>query len=299
MKNNKMNLFQNEIEQEAITRICKFAKIAETLGFEIALGFSGGKDSQVVYDLLKRSGVKFKAYYNVCFESPTTKKFIKQYYPDVIWRKDHKFGFVENIIKNHDGLLPTVQIAYCCEDYKHNLKYVDKCSVVGVRKSESKARSTRTSLSVKNKTELKKNKKLIDSYFVENCQSLGTKSVIQLLPIVDWSDEDVWNYIYKHNLPINPEYEHAKRVGCMVCCKTNFTRNYFYLMKYPKLVDAFILAHSSNPKNDWKITRDNLDLTNDKVLYICRWLNRSFMPFSKKQQQLYEQFRKRYDETHK
>lgn len=37
------NLFQNEIEQEAITRICKFANIAETLGFEIALGFSGGK----------------------------------------------------------------------------------------------------------------------------------------------------------------------------------------------------------------------------------------------------------------
>ena len=146
------NLFQNEIEQEAITRIRKFANIAETLGFEIALGFSGGKDSQVVYDLLKRSGVKFKAYYNVCFESPTTKKFIMEHYHDVIWRKDHKFGFIENIIKNHAGLLPTVQFAYCCEDYKHNPKYADKCSIVGVRKAESKARSTRTSLSVKNKT---------------------------------------------------------------------------------------------------------------------------------------------------
>lgn len=37
-----MNLFQNEIEQQAINRIQKFAKIAEVMGFEICLGFSGG-----------------------------------------------------------------------------------------------------------------------------------------------------------------------------------------------------------------------------------------------------------------
>ena len=119
------------------------------------------------------------------------------------------------------------------------------------------------------------------------------------MPIVDWSDEDVWNYIKYHNLPINPEYEHAKRVGCMVCCKANFTRNYYYLMKYPKFVDAFIDAKKVSPNCDWVITGDNKDYSDDKVLYICRWLNRSFMPFSKKQQQLYEQFRKRYDEKHK
>ncbi|MFA6817097.1 MAG: hypothetical protein WCS73_12460 [Lentisphaeria bacterium] len=135
-----MNIFQSEIEQQAMTRIKKFAKIAETLGFDIALGFSGGKDSQVCYDLCLRSGIDFKAYFNHAFESSTTLKFIREKYPAVIQRRDYKFGFIENIIKMHGGLLPTAQIAYCCRNYKHNPNYVDKCSIVGVRKAESAKR---------------------------------------------------------------------------------------------------------------------------------------------------------------
>lgn len=37
-----MDLFQEEMEQKAIERIQKFAKIAKTMGFEVRLGFSGG-----------------------------------------------------------------------------------------------------------------------------------------------------------------------------------------------------------------------------------------------------------------
>lgn len=46
-----MGLFAEERENESIIRIQKFAKIANQLGLEVKLGFSGGKDSQVVYDL--------------------------------------------------------------------------------------------------------------------------------------------------------------------------------------------------------------------------------------------------------
>ncbi len=75
-----MNLFADQLEQTAIERIQKFAKIAGKMGFEVCLGFSGGKDSQVCYDLCKRSGIVFKAYYNVAFESNTTKRFISEHY---------------------------------------------------------------------------------------------------------------------------------------------------------------------------------------------------------------------------
>lgn len=81
------NLFADEIEQTAILRIQKFAKIAETLGFEVRLGFSGGKDSQVVYDLCLRSRIKFRAFFNHALESSTTLKFIREKYPNVIWRR--------------------------------------------------------------------------------------------------------------------------------------------------------------------------------------------------------------------
>lgn len=295
-----MNLFTEEIEQQAIERIQKFAKIAKAMGFEVCLGFSGGKDSQVCYDLCKRSGIDFKAYYNVAFESSVTKRFIREHYTDVIWRKDYKFGFIENICRNHGGLLPTVQIAYCCDNYKHNRNYVDKCSIVGVRKAESAKRKNRTAFEAKNKTVIKRNKAMIDDYFEEHCQSVGAASVIQLKPIIDWTDKDVWDYIHKHNLPINPEYQHSKRVGCIVCPKANFTTNYIGLIRYPKLIDAFILAREKAERNDtpidWFITGENKDYSSDKPYYICRWLNHSFMPFTPKQEELYRQVREKYNE---
>lgn len=241
-QNSEKNLFLDEFENEAIDRIRRFAKIAEAMDFDICVGFLGGKDSQVVYDLCLRAGVPFKTYFNHSFESCTTLRFIREHYPDVIWRRDHKFGFIENIGKNQNGLLPTVEMAYCCANYKHNPKYVDKCSITGVRKAESAKRRNRTAFEMKNKTLLKKHKQMVSDYFEEHCQSAGTASVIQLKPIIDWTDKDVWDYIHKYNLPINPEYKTKGRVGCIVCPKANLTHNADALIRYPKLIDAFIRA---------------------------------------------------------
>lgn len=292
-----MHLFSEEIEKQAIERILKFQKIAKAMDFDICVGFSGGKDSQVVYDLCIRAGIKFKAYFNHSFESGETRKFIRDNYPDIIKRRDHKFGFIENIWKNHRGLLPTVQIAYCCEDYKHNPKYIDECSIVGVRKDESDKRKNRKTFEVKNKTVLKKNKTVFNEYFEENCQSIGAASIIQLKPIIDWSDKEVWDYIRKYKLPINPEYtKGCKRIGCIVCPKANFTSNYRGLLEYPKLINAFIRARlKGSLEINWIITSDNKDYCDDKCYYICRWLNHSFMQFTKKQYELYIEVKNAYD----
>lgn len=153
-----MTLFDEQFEQEAIERIRKFARIAEKMGFDVCVGFSGGKDSQVVLDLCKQSKIKFTAKFNHCFESTTTMNFIRQYYPDVVWRREVKQGFFENIRINHKGYLPTVEAAFCCVDYKHNPKYVDDASIVGVRRQESAKRAGRKVLETKNKTSLKKTK---------------------------------------------------------------------------------------------------------------------------------------------
>lgn len=287
--------FLSDKEDLAIERIRKFSKIASSLGFDICLGFSGGKDSQVVYDLCKRSGVPFRSYFNHSFESGVTRRFIRDHYPDVIRRRDYNFGFIENIWKNHGSLLPTVQFAYCCTDYKHNPKYVDSCAITGVRRSESRSRMKRTAFEAKNKTTLKKNKRLIDDYFEEHCQSTGSANIIQLKPIIDWSDSDVWNYIYSHDLPINTEYGKFNRVGCIVCPKANFNSNGIVLLDYPKLIDAFIRAREKNPNIDWVITSDGVDYSHDKPYYICRWLNHSFMPFTKRNAELYEKVRAKYD----
>lgn len=291
------NIFLSEMEQEAITRITKFAKLSKSMNMEIAVGFSGGKDSLVVYDLCKRAGIDCKFYFNHSLEAPETLQYIKTQFPDVIWRRT-AIGFFEHLQKNINGLLPTPTTAWCCELYKHNPKFIDDSVILGVRSSESAKRKQRKVFEAKNKTFLKKNKVLIDKYFSIGCQGSTSNHKISLMPIIDWNDIEVWEYIIKYNLPINPLYEQGhNRVGCMICPKANFTRNFEILMKYPKLVNCAIGARErSNGNIDWRITGDNKDYSYDKVYYICRWLNHGFMPFSKKQEKLYKQFREVYNQ---
>lgn len=285
-----MNLFW----QEAIERITKFAKIADKMGFEIALGFSGGKDSQVCYDLCKLAEIHFKAYYNEAFESNITKSFIREYYPDVIWRRN-VVGFFENIRVNHSGYLPTVESAYCCSDYKHNAKFIDDCVITGVRRAESAKRRIRQTFEFKNKTTAKRNKEIVGEYFSDNCIGTGSASVITLKPIIDWTDDDIWDYIRFRNLPINPEYKDFNRVGCMICPKANFNSNATMLLRYPKLIDCVISSRDrSEHPHDWIITSENKDYSDNKVEYICRWLNHSFRPFTKKQQKMFEKVKEKY-----
>ena len=86
----------------------------------------------------------------------------------------------------------------------------------------------------------------------------------------------------------------------MVCPKANFTNNARGLLEHPKLIDAFIKARQKGRLEiDWIITSDNKDYSDDKCQYICRWLNRSFMPFTKKQEKLYEKVKEKYNNLHK
>lgn len=297
MKKMQKTLFDDFFEEEAMTRIKKFSKICEKLNVLPVVGFSGGKDSQVVYDLCKRAQVPFKTVFNHCFESNTTLKFIRENYPEVEWRREVKEGFFENIRKNHHGYLPTVEAAYCCADYKHNPKFVDFASIVGIRKEESPTRAQRKTLETKTKRFLKKNKETFLQYFSESCIASGAPSEIQLKPILDWTSEDVWNYIKKYNLPINPEYSGSTRVGCLICPKANLTANFKALIKFPKLIDAVIRARekSNNENIDWKISNLDADFSEKKIEYVCRWLNHSFRPLTEKQENLMEKIIDNYN----
>lgn len=288
------SLFADQFENESIERIQKFARLAGKMGFVPVLGFSGGKDSIVCYDLCKRAGIEFRAVFNHCFESAETLKFIRDYYPDVEWRREVKQGFFENIRSNHNSMLPTVEVAYCCEDYKHNKKYVDSAAIVGVRRAESAKRRERNVLMTKNKTELKRNKDKISQYFADQCIASGAPSEIMLNPIVDWSDSDVWGYIHRHDLPINQAYKNARRVGCIICPKANFSSNYNSLMRWPKLIDCVIKAKDARSDGDWIITADGKDYASNKAYYVCRWLNHSFRPFTDKQEQLCKEIIEKY-----
>ena len=72
--------------QNAITLLKMFeAKAIEMHPEGYYLCFSGGKDSQVIYELAKQAKVKFQAYYNVTtVDPPELVYFIRKMYPAVI-----------------------------------------------------------------------------------------------------------------------------------------------------------------------------------------------------------------------
>ena len=66
-------------------------------------------------------------------------------------------------------------------------------------------------------------------------------------------------------------------------------------MEHPSLIDAFIRAREKGSLDiDWIITSDNKDYSDDKCYYICRWLNHSFLPFTKRQEKWYGLIKQSY-----
>ena len=278
MKPIQKSLFTTENEQQAITNIQKFAKLAEKMGLIVEVGFSGGKDSIVTLDLVKRSGIDFVAIFNYAFESPEVLHFIKCRYPQVIIQRKEKSYY--QLIREKK-FLPTQQIRFCCDYFKENSK---NATIVGVRRSESQARKTRKTFKA-SKSFLRKNKDF--SEFSIECTEIY-KGEIQLKPIVYWNDYQIWEYIKIHELPYPKIYsEGQKRCGCMMCPLATLNTNLFYFKKYPNLIKfskhlpAFL---------DLKISKTGKKYTSEQFLFI--WLNRFKEP-SEKQKKIINQIYKR------
>jgi phosphoadenosine phosphosulfate reductase len=157
------------------------------------LAFSGGKDSIVVKDLMIRSCVKFDAHQNITtVDAPELLRYVRKYHPDVILERP-KTSMFKLIVKKM--MPPTRLVRYCCAELKE--KGGDgRVVVTGVRWAESNKRKLRQ--------------------LYEVCKKSSTKHYLH--PIIDWSDEEVWEYIRSNKLPYCSIYDEGfKRIGCIGC----------------------------------------------------------------------------------
>ena len=207
-------------------------KVGEAYG-NLYLGFSGGKDSIVTYDLARRAGISFTAQYgNTTLDPPGVIKFIRDHYPDV-----QIIHPVESFCKlvERKGL-PTRQTRWCCEHLKEYIG-IGKNTIQGVRAAESKNRTGRDYIQCDNRKVM--------------------KGAQHIYPIYDWSDEEIWEYIREYNLPVPDAYEKGcVRIGCVGCVLTSIPKRKFEFRLFPRYYDmikrAIDKGMSNNPQ--WKLT---------------------------------------------
>ncbi|MEG1334581.1 MAG: phosphoadenosine phosphosulfate reductase family protein [Bacteroides sp.] len=198
----------------------------------MCLGFSGGKDSVVILDLAERSGIKHNASYaNTTVDPPGTISFIKKNYPQVqiLQPKQSFFQLIET-----KGL-PGRMRRFCCEKLKEQYG-IGQRTIEGMRAEESQARAF---------------------YEPEQCDTRRwMKGAKHILPILNWSESDVWNYIRKKGLPYSKYYDapyNLSRHGCIGCplagCKQMQTEFKMFPGYARRMIVAIERCMNNKPNN--------------------------------------------------
>lgn len=197
------------------------------------IGFSGGKDSQVVLELCKMAGVKFRAVYSPTTNDPADNvRFIKQHYPSVIFDKPKK-SFLQLV---REKGLPTRKFRFCCAILKEGAG-VGNVVITGIRRQESRKRSQYPEFE-----RFGKQGKTLEEMTERNFECVNGKDKFMLRPILEWTENDVWQFITIYNLPINPCYSSNKRVGCVMCPFAPKRQLIKVKESYPKLYKALLHA---------------------------------------------------------
>lgn len=178
--------------------------------------FSGGKDSQCLYYLVKLAGVKHKTYMNLTsVDPPEVIRFVKQHYPDVKLIKP-RMSIFEMAKRKH--ILPTMRFRWCCAEFKE-MSGVGKVTLIGIRKQESARRAKREEISTNIKG--KRAGETFDQWSEHEEQMVtcvGGKDKILVSPIIYWTERDVWEFLNMNGIPHCELYDQGyTRIGC-ICC---------------------------------------------------------------------------------
>ena len=238
----QLNIYGMTKLEVSIERI----KQIEPRGGSWYLAFSGGKDSCVIKALCDMAGVKYDAHYRVTsVDPPELVRFIKEKHSDVAFDfprdKDGKVITMWNLIPKK-WMPPTRMARYCCRYLKED-GGEGRDKITGVRWAESTRRkNNRSGLEIEDghKDRTKLDPDNMDEDMVRYC--MQSKGFI-LNPIIDWTTDEVWEFIHRYNIPYCELYDQGfKRLGCIGCPMATPKEKEREFKRYPKFKEAYIRA---------------------------------------------------------
>lgn len=238
----------------SIERIKLASEMSEKyFGWPIYICISGGKDSSVISQLAIESGVNcIFTHSHTTVDAPTTVYFVRDemqrfrdmgYQTQILYPKKTMFQLIEE----KDGLPPTRLMRYCCKYFKERNVREDKKAfiVTGVRWEEGTKRKKREEFEViaykqENALRIKMEDQDLERRMFEECKLKGEKVCNA---IIDWTEQDVWDFIRDRKIPYNKLYDLGfTRVGCIGCPMCNKKEKEHHFEMWPKYKDAYIRA---------------------------------------------------------
>lgn len=235
--------------------------------------YSGGKDSKVIRHLMGMSGVPYELHYNLTtVDIPSVVREIMDDKEVIVEKARYANGTQKTmwnlIVKKH--IPPLRQCRYCCAELKEQ-GGKGRIKVTGVRSAESVRRAKqageakifgKNGVSIIHNMDNDDNRRMIE-------QCYRTHSTI-INPIIDWTDDDVWEFSKVENIKQNPLYlqcgGNKMRLGCVLCPMAKLEDRLNDLKEYPKIVECYInafdkmLACMSDKSNcKWRSGTDVLD----------------------------------------
>ena len=267
------------MEETTVKMIVKeYQKFKDKLDiFHVA--FSGGKDSAVLLDLVKKAlpkGSFVVIFGDTGMEFPDTYKAV-EITKSQCEQDGTPFYIAQSHFKPEDSWKifgpPARVLRWCCSVHKSTPQTLKMREItgknnyvgldfVGVRKEESLARS---------------------KYDYENFGK-KQKGQYSFNPILDWTSAEIWLYILGNNLYVNEAYKKGNsRAGCLFCPMGGGKNDFIQYSSYKEQVSVYIdLIKSMNARNanndealcsyvcngGWNARKNGRDLTIEEDRYL-------------------------------
>lgn len=204
---------------------------------------STGKDSEVKTYLAKKAGLDFTTYFNCTTLDVADSNIMAKEKGYEFTYPDKKYGGFYQWVKR-ENIIPSRLNRACCTYFKEGATINEFDAeekllfLFGMRNSESNTRSSYEDVWVNHKWGV-------------------NRDWVGILPIREWTDLDIWLYILREGIEINPKYKKGyDRVGCGIACP-NYTKSTWILDEYwyPKMFDRWrkILEEDFISNNKWLI----------------------------------------------
>lgn len=262
------------MNKDKLKKTIEVLKLARDMSFEfygkpLVITYSGGKDSDVLLDLARKHlrPTDFEVINShTSVDAPETVYHIRDVFKEVtgggtkctvLYPKDKNGKHITmwSLIE-YEKMPPTRLMRYCCRVLKET-SVPNRLCATGVRAAESSNRQGRDFFGTRAK------KKADAHYFsfehtkevfeeskdrdpVWDCTLIANmrqNNDIIVVPIYEWTDTEIWEYIHENGLTTNPLYEKGyKRVGCIGCPMATYRETQKQFNDFPKYKQAYIRA---------------------------------------------------------